>query len=86
MRMIGQNWFRLYSFVFTSFNTLATNAGSKPFAMISFGPFAILYIHIIRDQAYHIRAGYRCLFDPGFSSADGGFDMMFNGIISFSGL
>ncbi len=38
MRMIGQNWLRLYSFLFTSFNVRSTNAASKPNALISFGP------------------------------------------------
>ena len=38
-RMIGQNWFRLYSFVLTSLSTLFTNASSIPRQMISFGPW-----------------------------------------------
>src|SRR5438270_720975 len=37
-RMIGQNWFLLYSFVFTSFNTRFTRSSSIPLAIISFGP------------------------------------------------
>jgi hypothetical protein len=37
-RMIGQNWFRLYSLAFTSLSTFLTNESSMPNAMISFGP------------------------------------------------
>ena len=37
-RIIGQNWFRLYSLLFTIFNVLSTNAASKPWALISDGP------------------------------------------------
>jgi len=38
MRMMGQNWLRLYSLVFTSFSTLSTNTASNPCAFISAGP------------------------------------------------
>ena len=37
-RMTGQNWLRLYSFIFTSFNILFTSAASIPIPIISFGP------------------------------------------------
>src|SRR5688500_12246534 len=38
-RMMGQNWFLLYSFVLTSFSTLLTNASCMPRQMISLGPW-----------------------------------------------
>ncbi len=37
-RMIGQNWFLLYSLVLTSLSVLATTAGSIPIPIISLGP------------------------------------------------
>src|ERR1035437_355428 len=38
IRIMGQNWLRLYSLMFTSFKTLSTRAGSKSCAFIWSGP------------------------------------------------
>jgi hypothetical protein len=37
IRMMGQNWLRLYSFAFTIFKVLSTSAASNPNAFITLG-------------------------------------------------
>jgi hypothetical protein len=53
IRMMGQNWLRLYSFTFTIFSILSTKVGSKPIDFIS---------GIKCDQGWHSLASYHYLF------------------------